>query len=83
MVLPFKDSVARPLNPAAPRSALSNCRIPLAGLRRGLARQEIDFGDERLLAVREGPNVRQSFDGGRLIFNSSDDLLTVLGTSLI
>jgi hypothetical protein len=24
-----------------------------------LGRQEIDFGDERLLAVREGPNVRQ------------------------
>jgi len=37
MVFPFKDSVARPLNPAAPRSALSNCRIPLAGLRRSLA----------------------------------------------
>jgi hypothetical protein len=29
--------LARPLNPAAPRSARSNCRIPLAGLRRGLA----------------------------------------------
>jgi hypothetical protein len=30
--------LARPLNSAAPRPALSNCRIPLAGLRRGLAR---------------------------------------------
>jgi hypothetical protein len=30
--------LARPLNPVAPGSALSNCRIPLAGLRRGLAR---------------------------------------------
>src|SRR5215475_7006464 len=29
--------LARPLNLAAPRLALSNCRIPLAGLRRGLA----------------------------------------------
>src|SRR6201998_1244324 len=37
-----------------------------------LGRQEIDFGDERLLAVREGPNTRQSLDGGRLILNSSD-----------
>ncbi|MEY2602641.1 MAG: hypothetical protein QOH31_399 [Verrucomicrobiota bacterium] len=36
-----------------------------------LGRQEIDFGDERLLAVREGPNTRQSFDGARLILNSS------------
>jgi hypothetical protein len=30
--------LARPLNPAVPRLALSNCRIPLVGLRRGLAR---------------------------------------------
>jgi hypothetical protein len=30
--------LARPLNPAAPRPALSNCRIPLAGLMRGFAR---------------------------------------------
>src|SRR5258708_6043341 len=37
-----------------------------------LGRQEIDFGDERLLAVREGPNNRQSFDGARLILNSSE-----------
>jgi hypothetical protein len=29
--------LARPPNPAAPRPALSNCRITLAGLRRGLA----------------------------------------------
>src|SRR5258707_4528988 len=36
-----------------------------------LGRQEIDFGDERLLAVREGPNTRQNFDGARLILNSS------------
>jgi hypothetical protein len=35
-----------------------------------LGRQEIDFGDERLLAIRQGPNSEQSFDGARLIFNS-------------
>jgi hypothetical protein len=35
-----------------------------------LGRQEVDFGDERLIAVREGANARQSFDGARLIFNS-------------
>ena len=28
-------------------------------------RQEISFGSSRLVAVREGPNVRRSFDGGR------------------
>src|SRR5258708_37674264 len=32
----------------------------------------MDLGDERLLAVREGPNTRQSFDGARLILNSSE-----------
>jgi hypothetical protein len=42
-----------------------------------LGRQEIDFGDERLLAVREGPNTRQSFDGARLILNSSDGRVDV------
>jgi Alginate export len=35
-----------------------------------LGRQVIDFGDERLLAVREGANTEQSFDGARLTFNS-------------
>ena len=35
-----------------------------------LGRQGIDFGDERLLAIREGPNTRQSFDGARLTLNS-------------
>jgi Alginate export len=42
-----------------------------------LGRQEIDFGDERLLAVREGPNTRQSFDGARLILNSADGRVDV------
>jgi hypothetical protein len=42
-----------------------------------LGRQEIDFGDERLLAVREGPNTRQSFDGARLILNSSEGRVDV------
>ena len=29
-------------------------------------RQEISLGSSRLVGIREGPNVRQSFDGGRL-----------------
>ncbi|HEV8714079.1 MAG TPA: alginate export family protein [Candidatus Binatia bacterium] len=33
-------------------------------------RQELLFGSQRLVSVREGPNVRQSFDGGRLILTS-------------
>jgi Alginate export len=33
-------------------------------------RQEIMFGSERLVAVREGPNIRMSFDGGRVFYES-------------
>jgi hypothetical protein len=44
-----------------------------------LSRQEIDFGDERLLAVREGPNTRQSFDGARLILTRPKAVWTSLG----
>lgn len=31
-----------------------------------LGRQEVNLGSGRLVAIREGPNVRLSFDGGRL-----------------
>ena len=31
-----------------------------------LGRQELNYGSGRLVSVREGPNVRQSFDGARL-----------------
>lgn len=32
-----------------------------------LGRQELAFGSQRLLAVREGPNIRQTFDGGNAV----------------
>ncbi len=35
-------------------------------------RQEITFGSSRLVDVREGPNIRLSFDGGRVFYQSSD-----------
>jgi len=31
-------------------------------------RQEVNLGSSRLVSIREGPNVRQSFDGARLTF---------------
>lgn len=34
-----------------------------------LGMQELDYGAERLIAVREGPNVRQGFDGVKTILN--------------
>jgi hypothetical protein len=33
-------AISEAAEPAAPRPAVSNCRIPLAGLRRGLAREK-------------------------------------------
>jgi len=33
-------------------------------------RQELAYGSQRLVAVREGPNVRQSFDGFRLMYRA-------------
>lgn len=35
-------------------------------------RQELVFGSQRLISVREGPNVRQSFDGFRIMYRSGD-----------
>ncbi|MBL8213819.1 MAG: alginate export family protein [Bryobacterales bacterium] len=34
-------------------------------------RQELSFGSGRLVSFREGPNVRQSFDGARLLLEKS------------
>ncbi|MFN7938329.1 MAG: alginate export family protein [Bryobacteraceae bacterium] len=33
-----------------------------------VGRQEMEFGSSRIISAREGPNVRQSFDGVRLAF---------------
>ena len=32
-----------------------------------VGRQELAFGSQRLVSVREGPNVRQTFDGGTVV----------------
>src|SRR5262249_32003612 len=34
-------------------------------------RQEMSFGSQRLISTREGPNVRESFDGIRLLLKES------------
>jgi hypothetical protein len=47
--------------------------VPVAAtitLRSG--RQELAYGSQRIISVREGPNVRQSFDGFRLMYRSGD-----------
>ncbi|GFE61854.1 alginate export family protein [Geobacter sp. AOG2] len=35
-------------------------------------RQELAYGSQRIISVREGPNVRQSFDGFRLMYRSGE-----------
>ena len=35
-----------------------------------VGRQELHYGTGRMVSAREGPNVRQPFDGARLIFNT-------------
>jgi hypothetical protein len=43
-------------------------RVDSAALTLRLGRQELSYGSSRLVSVREAPNVRQTFDGGRLIW---------------
>ncbi|GGN07434.1 alginate export family protein [Dyadobacter beijingensis] len=35
-----------------------------------MGRQELSYGSQRLISVREGPNSRQSFDAARLIYDA-------------
>jgi hypothetical protein len=37
-----------------------------------VGRQELAYGSSRLISVRESPNVRQSFDGAKLIWKTGD-----------
>ncbi len=46
-------------------------KVPSDKLVLRLGRQEFELGDGRLVDVREGPNVRQTFDGGSLNWKAS------------
>jgi len=43
-------------------------------------RQELAYGSQRIIAVREGPNVRQSFDGFRAIIQSGEVQIDAFAT---
>ncbi|MBL4594885.1 MAG: alginate export family protein [Flavobacteriales bacterium] len=43
----------------------------------GLGRENLKFGSGRLIDVREGPNVRRSFDASQLSFHSDKFLATI------
>lgn len=45
--------------------------IDLNAFRFEVGRQELIYGSRRLISVREGTNIRQSFDGARLIWETS------------
>lgn len=62
-------------NELALQNAFLDVRLPLLAqgqltLRGG--RQELDYGSGRLVDAREGPNVRRTFDAGRLIVDLPD-----------
>lgn len=43
-------------------------------------RQELTYGSQRIISVREAPNVRQSFDGFRAIFRSGEVQIDAFAT---
>ncbi len=60
--------------------AFVEVKSPGSAIQLRAGRQEISLGSSRLVGIREGPNVRQSFDGGRLSGESTHwrvDLLAI------
>jgi hypothetical protein len=54
-----------------------------SALRLRLGRQELSFGSQRLVGVREEPNVRQSFDGARLTLGVRQWQIDAFATKLV
>lgn len=62
-------------NELALQNAFVDLRAPLGGdadVKLRLGRQELDFGSGRLVDVREGPNVRRTFDAVRAFVTAGD-----------
>lgn len=47
-------------------------RKPASAIYFRFGRQEMSYGASRLVSVREGPNNRQAFDGGKLLYTSAN-----------
>jgi len=45
---------------------------PTEGTTLRVGRQEMSFGSQRLISVRESPNIRRSFDGARAFYQDGD-----------
>ena len=52
-------------------------------LRVRIGRQELSFGSQRLVGIREEPNVRQSFDGGRVTLGLHQWQIDAFATKLV
>jgi hypothetical protein len=67
---PWKDAAAPPyLDQLDFQQAFVDFRLPFGADRDPilrLGRQEMAYGSQRLVAIRDAPNVRRSFDGARL-----------------
>lgn len=67
---PWKDAAAPPyLDRLDVQQAFVDFRLPFGADRDPvlrLGRQEMAFGSQRLVAIRDAPNVRRAFDGARL-----------------
>ncbi len=63
-------------NAFAVHQAFADFILPLAGekdtLTARLGRQELEYGSGRLIDVRDGPNLRLSFDAARLLLHTGD-----------
>jgi hypothetical protein len=46
-------------------------------------RQELSYGSSRIIAVREGPNVRRNFDGFRAMFRKRDIKIDAFAAKLV
>jgi hypothetical protein len=53
--------------------------VPGTPIRVRAGREEMSFGWQRLIALREGPNVRRAFDGGRVSARVGDVVVDVFG----
>ncbi len=51
---------------------LNLTQLPADGATLRVGRQEMAFGSQRLVSVRESPNIRRSFDGGRAFYREGE-----------
>lgn len=83
----YASATARPFAPSPTdvdrldlAQAFLEAGVPIADGRLSLrgGRQELSFGSQRLLSVRDSPNIRRNFDGARLMWDAGGYRLDAL-----